>query len=103
METESFYLYLGLSLSTILFYFLSMIRTMLSHIRIYPLLLGLVIGVIGILFIKPEQIISYTYPIPEKAKDIIYKDRNDMCYQYVPREVNCDQHESSLKPFPLSL
>jgi hypothetical protein len=85
------------------FYFLFIIRTMLNHIRVYPLVLGLIIGVIGILFIKPEQIISYKYPVPEKAKDIIYKDRNDMCYQYIPQEVDCDKNESRIKPFPLSL
>ena len=76
---------------------------MLHHIRIYPLLLGLLLGIVGILFIKPEQIIQYKYPIPEQAKEIVYKDRNGLCYQYIPEEVNCDKHESSLKPFPLSL
>ena len=58
-------------------------------------------GIVGILFVKPEQIISYKYPIPETAKELIYKDRNQVCYQYLPKEVNCDKNEGKLKPFPL--
>ncbi len=86
-----------------LFYFLRIPIEMLHHIRIYPFLLGLLMGIVGILFIKPEQVIQYKYPIPEQAKEIVYKDRNGLCYQYLPQEVNCDKNESRLKPFPLSL
>lgn len=76
---------------------------MFHHIRIVPFIIGLVIGIIGILYIKPEQIIQYKYPVPQEAKELIYKDRNGLCYQYIPNQVDCDKHESSLKPFPLSL
>lgn len=76
---------------------------MFHHIRIVPFLVGLAIGIIGILYIKPEQIIQYKYPIPEEAKELVYKDRNGVCYQYIPNEVDCDKNESRLKPFPLSL
>lgn len=76
---------------------------MLHHIRLYPFLIGLLMGIVGILFIKPGEIIQHKYPIPEQAKELVYKDRNGLCYQYLPTEVNCDQNESRLKPFPLSL
>lgn len=76
---------------------------MFHHIRIYPLLIGIIFGIVGILFMKPDQIIQYKYPIPDQAKELIYKDRNGLCFQYLPREVNCDQNEGRLKPFPLSL
>lgn len=76
---------------------------MFHHIRIVPFLIGLAIGIIGILYVKPEQIIQYKYPIPQEAKELVYKDRNGLCYQYIPKEVDCDKNESRLKPFPLSL
>jgi hypothetical protein len=76
---------------------------MLHHIRLVPLLVGLALGIAGILFIKPEQIIQYKYPLPEQAKELVYKDKNGLCFQYVPEEENCDKNEGKLKPFPLSL
>ncbi len=76
---------------------------MLHHIRLVPFLVGLALGIVGILFIKPEQIIQYKYPLPDQAKELVYKDKNGLCFQYVPEEVNCDKNEEKLKPFPLSL
>jgi len=76
---------------------------MLKHIQFIPLLFGLIIGIIAILCVKPEQNIIYKYPNPQNAKDMIYKDKNGMCFQYIPNEVNCDKNESKLKEFPLSL
>lgn len=75
---------------------------MLHHIRLSTLVIGIIIGVVGILFIDPEGVVTYKYPTPELAKEIVYKDRNGVCYQYVPKEVDCDKNESRLKPFPLS-
>lgn len=76
---------------------------MLHHIRLIPLLIGLAIGIAGILFAKPDQVIQYKYPLPDQAKELVYKDKNGLCFQYVPEEVNCDKNEGKLKPFPLSL
>lgn len=76
---------------------------MLKHIQLVPLLVGLVIGIIAILFVKPEQKINYKYPTPQNAQNLIYKDKNGVCFQYIPKEVDCDKNESKLKAFPLSL
>lgn len=75
---------------------------MLNHIKVVPLIIGIVIGVIGILFIRPEQNISYKYPLPPQSEKTIYKDKNGVCYRYMSKEVNCDKNEDRLKPFPLS-
>lgn len=75
---------------------------MLNHIKLVPFLIGLMIGIIGILFIKTDQTVSYKYPTPETADKIIYKDKNGVCYRYTAKEVNCDQNEGRLKEFPLS-
>jgi len=75
---------------------------MLNHIKLAPLLLGLLLGIIGILFIKPEQSITYKYPTPATAEKTIYKDKNGVCYRYEPKEVDCDKNEGRLKDFPLS-
>ena len=75
---------------------------MFQHIRLAPLLIGLVIGIIGILFVKPTQNVIYKYPTPENAGKIVYKDKNDVCYVYKAQQVDCDKNESKLKDFPLN-
>jgi hypothetical protein len=75
---------------------------MIKHLTLFPLLAGLIIGAIAIFMIKPEQTVVYKYPNPEVEEKIIYKDKNGVCYQYVPKKTDCDKNESKLKDFPLS-
>jgi hypothetical protein len=75
---------------------------MLRHIKLFPLFMGIVIGVIAILMIKPEKSVVYKYPTPENAGKIVYKDKNGVCYKYSSKEVSCDSNESKLKDFPLN-
>jgi hypothetical protein len=75
---------------------------MIKHISIVPLLVGLAVGVIAILMIKPEQTVVYKYPNPGSEEKHIYKDKNGVCYQYVAKKVDCDKNESKMKDFPLS-
>ena len=75
---------------------------MLSHIQIIPLIVGLAVGIIGILFIDPDKKIIYKYPNPENAGKITYKDNNGVCYKYSANKVNCDKNEGKLKDYPLS-
>jgi hypothetical protein len=74
---------------------------MISHIKIFPLILGLVIGIIAIMFIKPQQNVVYKYPTPNTAGKEIYRDKNGICYKYNAKELDCDKNESRLKDFPL--
>lgn len=75
---------------------------MLKHIQFIPLIIGLVVGVIAVLFIKPQQNIIYKYPIPDTADKVIYKDKNGVCYKYKASKVDCDKNESRLKDFPIN-
>ena len=43
----------------------------------------------------PEIIIKY--PTPENVGNIIYKDRADVCYKYVAKEVACPADKSKIK------
>jgi hypothetical protein len=75
---------------------------MFNHIRWTPLLIGLVVGVIAIIFVKPEKSIIYKYPNPELKEPTVYKDKNGVCYRYKSTVVECDKNEAKLKEFPLS-
>jgi hypothetical protein len=74
---------------------------MLKHIRIIPLILGLIVGIIIIFCVKPQQTIVHKYPTPENSGKVIYKDKNGVCYKYAATAVDCDKNESRLKDFPL--
>jgi hypothetical protein len=75
---------------------------MFKHIRLIPLVIGLVIGIIAFLFVKPNQNIIYKYPTPQNSGKIVYKDKNDVCYVYKAQQVDCDKNESKLKDYPLN-
>jgi len=75
---------------------------MFHHIRLLPLLFGIVLGIVGILFVKPTQNIIYKYPTPENSGKIVYKDKNGVCYNYQSTKVDCDTNENRLKDFPLT-
>lgn len=74
---------------------------MLQHFRLIPFVLGLVLGIIGIYWVKPEREVVVKYPTPEKAGSTIYKDKNGVCYKYETRKVDCDANAGRMKNFPL--
>ena len=75
---------------------------MLKHIKIVPLIIGLVVGIIAVMFIKPQETVVYKYPTPDTAAKTIYKDKNGVCYKYNATKLDCDKNESRLKDFPLN-
>ena len=75
---------------------------MIKHIQIIPLLIGIIIGILAVVFVKPEQKIVYKYPTPINCAKTVYKDKNGVCYRYSSKEMDCDKNEARLKNFPLS-
>lgn len=75
---------------------------MLKHFRLLPFILGIVAGIIGIYFVKPEQTVAIQYPTPDRAANAVYKDKNGICYKYEVKKVDCDKNEGKMKNFPLS-
>lgn len=75
---------------------------MLKHIEIIPLVVGFVVGIIAVVFIKPQQNVVYKYPTPDNASTLTYKDKNGICYKYTAAQVDCDKNEAKLRPYPLS-
>ena len=75
---------------------------MLKHFLLIPFICGLVFGIIGIYFMKPQETIIYKYPTPDNMGKLTYKDKNGVCYKYKGKEVDCDKNETKLKNYPLS-
>jgi hypothetical protein len=75
---------------------------MIKHFLLFPFLCGLVLGIVGIYFIKPETTVVFKYPTPTNAGTLAYKDKNNVCYKYGSKEVSCDAKDVVLKNYPLN-
>ena len=75
---------------------------MIKHLKLIPFIGGLIVGIIAIMFIKPEKVVVFKYPTPENCGKISYKDKNGVCYKYSTKQVECDKNESKRKDFPLN-
>jgi len=65
-----------------------------------PFILGIIFGILLVFTYKEQKLIIYDYPKPFDNK--IYKDTNNTCYQYITKEVNCNENEKTLKQYPLN-
>jgi hypothetical protein len=63
--------------------------------------MGVVIGIVGLLFWKQKPTVVQKYPHPTNVEKNIYKDPNGVCYKYKSSEVDCDKNESTIKPYPI--
>ena len=75
---------------------------MFHHFRILPFVVGIVLGIVGIYYFKPQETVLYKYPTPENAGHITYRDKNGVCYKYTAKEVDCDSNQAKLKQYPLA-
>ena len=60
---------------------------------------GIVFGLLLIFGFKQQKVTIYDYPKPFDNK--VYKDINNACYQYITKEVNCNENEKTLKMYPI--
>jgi hypothetical protein len=72
-----------------------------DHFKLLPFLMGILAGAALLFFFKPEPQILYKYPHPQNIDTRTYKDKNGVCYKYTSKSVNCDEHEDTIKPYPL--
>jgi hypothetical protein len=74
---------------------------MLERFYLLPFLAGIVVGIFLITTFKSETPVVMRYPHPDNVNGRIYKDKNNVCYQYKSNLVDCDTNEDTLKPYPL--
>ena len=74
---------------------------MLKHFRMIPFIAGLAVGFYLITAYKTEPRMIYEYPHPSNVDTRTYRDKNDVCYGYSAKEVNCDQNEATVLPYPV--
>jgi hypothetical protein len=73
----------------------------MNHFRLLPFIGGLVAGYFFFIVYKNVKRNIIMYPHPENVHGRVYKDNNGVCYSYTAQDVNCDQNEKNLKPYPV--
>lgn len=74
---------------------------MFKHFDLFPFLMGVAIGIAGLLYWKEKPTVVQKYPHPSNVEQNVYKDPNGICYKYKSTEVDCDNNEGSIKPYPI--
>tara|TARA_Y100000768_G_C23968431_1_gene679147 strand:- start:211 stop:429 length:219 start_codon:yes stop_codon:yes gene_type:complete len=59
--------------------------------------IGLFIGFFIIYINSPIPEIIIQYPTPKNAGNIVYKDKDDVCYKYKVKQVSCPKDKKNLK------
>jgi len=72
-----------------------------KYISIKILLSSFIIGLIFIYFLGPDIKTIYKYPSPTNYKDILYKDKVEQCYQFIPTKKNCPINPLAIKTVPI--
>jgi len=74
---------------------------MLDHFKLIPFVAGVGVGFLMLFYYKAPPTIIYDYPHPQNVNSRVYRDKNNVCYSYTSKEVDCDANEATLKPYPL--
>ena len=72
-----------------------------KYISIPVFLSSFIVGLIFIYLLGPETKIIYKYPSPSNYNDILYKDKVEQCYQFIPKETNCPINPLAIKTVPI--
>ena len=63
-------------------------------------LLSFILGLIFIYYTPADESLIYVYPTPDNVKKIEYKDKINMCYEYIEELISCPRDKSEIKKIP---
>jgi hypothetical protein len=71
---------------------------MFKHFKVLPFILGLVIGAVIFLGFKPESAMDKVvkWPHPKNAGNVVYRDRNGLCYTFEAQIADCAKVKEKL-------
>ena len=72
----------------------------LVYMKLFSFPVFLISFSIGVLIVyltnaDPREIM--VYPTPENVEDLLYRDKSDTCYQFIPNEVSCPSDNTLIK------
>lgn len=69
----------------------------LDYISLPVFLISLAVGLFVVYILGPEETIVYMYPTPKNVRKMLFKDKTDECFKYVPTEVECPSDKSLIQ------
>jgi hypothetical protein len=49
----------------------------------------------------PDMKVVYIYPSPDNVEKMLFKDKADNCFYFIPTEVKCPTNESEISQIPI--
>jgi hypothetical protein len=72
-----------------------------NHLEFLPFMIGLTVGFFIVYILKPAPMVLTKFPNLENTEDLVFKDRNGVCFKYDTKTVDCDAAEDRIAPYPL--
>ena len=69
-------------------------------ISIPVFLISFAIGVLIVYLTNPPPREIMVYPTPENVGELLYKDRANQCYRFIPKEVKCSSNKNKTVNIP---
>ena len=64
-------------------------------------IISLAVGLFFVYITVPDPEIIYVYPTPDNVKDILYKDKADVCHRFISKETVCPARQSMIQKYPI--
>ena len=72
-----------------------------TKIQLIPFMVSFFIGFFIVYILKPTPVVIYKNHNLDNAGKVTYVDRNDVCFQYIVKKVDCDKNEERISIYPL--
>lgn len=74
---------------------------LLNYISFPVFFISLVIGLFFTYIMGPDMKVVYIYPSPDNVEKMLFKDKADNCFYFIPTEVKCPTNESEISQIPI--
>ena len=64
-------------------------------------LISLAIGLVFVYLSAPAHTVVHVYPTPDNVKNIQYRDKAGVCFQFEPSQMECPVDGSKIKHIPI--
>ena len=63
----------------------------------YVFFISLCVGIFLVYIFSSQPEIILKFPTPDTENDLIYQDKNDVCYKYKSKEVKCTENAKDIQ------
>lgn len=68
-----------------------------EYVSLPVFLISLAVGLFVVYILGPEETIVHIFPTPKNVHKMLFKDKTDECFKYLPEEVECPADTSLIQ------